>query len=152
MARPNLSFKKKKFTLVCYHILLPCVGTFPPWLDHNFLIIKTLSLPPWPNVYGIKDLTQTSTEEDSAAIRERVTRARFFQLKRFGSQGRVTCNARMTSRQLRKYCALDQQSIELPGPTQSCSLSLGNTRIVTNQNAPKTPKICQYLSMTGSMA
>jgi magnesium chelatase family protein len=58
-------------------------------------------------------LTQTSTEEDSAAIRERVTRARFFQLKRFGSQARVTCNARMASRQLRKYCALDQQSIEL---------------------------------------
>src|SRR6516165_2584706 len=33
--------------------------------------------------------------------------------RRFGSQGRVTCNARMTSRQLRKYCALDPQSIEL---------------------------------------
>jgi magnesium chelatase family protein len=61
----------------------------------------------------LKDLTETSAEEDSAAIRERVTRARFFQLKRFGSQGRVTCNARMTSRQLRKHCALDQQSIEL---------------------------------------
>ena len=45
----------------------------------------------------LKDLTETSTEEDSAAIRERVTRARFLQLKRFGSQGRVTCNARMTS-------------------------------------------------------
>jgi magnesium chelatase family protein len=45
----------------------------------------------------LKDLTQTSTEEDSAAIRERVTRARFFQLKRFGSEARVTCNARMTS-------------------------------------------------------
>ena len=61
----------------------------------------------------LKDLTETSTEEDSAAIRERVTRARFLQLKRFGSQGRVTCNARMTSRLLRKHCALDQQSIEL---------------------------------------
>jgi predicted ATPase with chaperone activity len=33
----------------------------------------------------LKDLTETSTEEDSAAIRERVTRARFFQLKRFGT-------------------------------------------------------------------
>ena len=61
----------------------------------------------------LKDLTETSTEEDSATIRERVTRARFFQLKRFGSQSKVTCNARMTSRQLQKYCGLDQQSVEL---------------------------------------
>jgi magnesium chelatase family protein len=61
----------------------------------------------------LKDLTETSTEEDSATIRERVTRARFFQLKRFSGQSKVTCNARMTSRQLRKYCVLDQESIEL---------------------------------------
>jgi magnesium chelatase family protein len=61
----------------------------------------------------LKDLTETSTEEDSATIRERVTRARFFQLKRFSGQSKVTCNARMTSRQLRKYCVLDPESIEL---------------------------------------
>jgi magnesium chelatase family protein len=34
----------------------------------------------------LKDLTQISTEEDSAAIRERVTRARFFQLNRFNNR------------------------------------------------------------------
>jgi magnesium chelatase family protein len=28
-------------------------------------------------------------------------------------KSKVTCNARMTSRQLRKHCVLDQQSIEL---------------------------------------
>jgi magnesium chelatase family protein len=61
----------------------------------------------------LKDLTGVSAEEDSATIRERVTRARFFQLKRFAGQSKVTCNARMTSRQLRKYCVIDQQSIEL---------------------------------------
>jgi len=61
----------------------------------------------------LKDLTEISTEENSAAIRERVARARFFQLKRFSGQGKATCNARMTSRQLRKYCVLDQSSIEL---------------------------------------
>jgi Magnesium chelatase, subunit ChlI C-terminal len=60
-----------------------------------------------------------STEEDSATIRERVTRARFFQLKRFSGQSKVTCNARMTSRQLRKHCVLDQQSIELLRPPRS---------------------------------
>jgi hypothetical protein len=96
----------------------------------------------------LKDLTETSTEEDSATIRERVTRARFFQLKRFSGQGKMTYNARMTSRQLRKHCVLDQQSIELLRPPQRAFLSLGIVRIVTNQIAPKTPKICQYLSMT----
>jgi magnesium chelatase family protein len=61
----------------------------------------------------LKELTDASAEEDSATIRRRVTRARFFQLKRFGAQNRVTCNARMTSKQLRKHCVLDLQSIEL---------------------------------------
>jgi magnesium chelatase family protein len=61
----------------------------------------------------LKDLTGVSAEEDSATIRERVTRARFFQLKRFAGQSKVTCNARMTSRQLRKYCVLNPESIEL---------------------------------------
>ena len=49
----------------------------------------------------------------SASIRERVSHARFVQLKRFGDQSKVTCNARMTPRLLRKYCALDLESMEL---------------------------------------
>ena len=61
----------------------------------------------------LKDLTGTSLEEASASIRERVTRARFVQLKRFSDQSKVTCNARMTPRLLRKYCALDPESMEL---------------------------------------
>src|SRR5580704_13524807 len=61
----------------------------------------------------LKDLTGTSLEEPSASIRERVTRARFVQLKRFSEQNKVTCNARMTPRLLRKYCALDPESMEL---------------------------------------
>jgi magnesium chelatase family protein len=61
----------------------------------------------------LKDMTGTSVEESSASIRERVTRARFVQLKRFGDQSKVSCNARMTPRLLRKYCALDPESMEL---------------------------------------
>ncbi len=61
----------------------------------------------------LKDLTGTSVEEPSASIRERVTRARFVQLKRFSDQSKVSCNARMTPRLLRKYCALDPESMEL---------------------------------------
>lgn len=61
----------------------------------------------------LKDLTGTSVEEPSASIRERVARARFVQLKRFSDQSKVSCNARMTPRLLRKYCALDLESMEL---------------------------------------
>jgi magnesium chelatase family protein len=61
----------------------------------------------------LKDLAGTSAEESSASIRERVTRARLVQLQRFSDQGRVTCNARMTPRLLRKHCALDPESMEL---------------------------------------
>jgi magnesium chelatase family protein len=61
----------------------------------------------------LKDLTGTALEESSASIRERVTRARFVQLKRFSDEAKVTCNARMTPRLLRKYCVLDSESMEL---------------------------------------
>jgi magnesium chelatase family protein len=61
----------------------------------------------------LKDLTGSSLEEPSASIRERVTRARFVQLKRFSDESKVTCNARMTTRLLRKYCVLDSESMEL---------------------------------------
>ena len=44
----------------------------------------------------LKDLTGTSVEEPSASIRERVTHARFLQLKRFSDETKVTYSARMT--------------------------------------------------------
>ena len=61
----------------------------------------------------LKDMTTSSLEEPSASIRERVTRARFVQLKRFSDESKVTCNARMTPRLLRKYCVIDSESMEL---------------------------------------
>jgi predicted ATPase with chaperone activity len=42
-----------------------------------------------------------------------VTHARFLQLRRFSDESKVTCNARLTPRLLRKYCVLDAESIEL---------------------------------------
>jgi len=61
----------------------------------------------------LKDLTESSLEEPSATIRERVTQARFIQLKRFSDQIKVSCNARMTPRLLRKHCPLDAESMDL---------------------------------------
>ena len=49
--------------------------------------------------------------ESSAEIRERVIRARGRQLERFAGQG--FSNSTMTPKQIREYCALDDQSEEL---------------------------------------
>jgi magnesium chelatase family protein len=61
----------------------------------------------------LRDLTESTIEESSASIRERVTQAHFVQLKRFSDQSKVGCNARMTPRLLRKHCALDSESMDL---------------------------------------
>ena len=52
-------------------------------------------------------------EETSAAIRERVIRARQRQQERFRSDAKVSCNARMATRHLKQYCKLNQDSQEL---------------------------------------
>ena len=61
----------------------------------------------------LKDLTVPTKEESSANIRERVIRGRMIQLKRLAGERRITCNARLTSRLIRKYCALDAESLEV---------------------------------------
>ena len=52
-----------------------------------------------------KELADRSTGESSAAIRERVNRARDVQLDRFQNRP-IFCNAQMTPRDLRRHCAL----------------------------------------------
>src|ERR1700681_319649 len=52
-----------------------------------------------------RDISSTKTEENSAAIRERVERARERQQARFRSDKKVNCNARMGPRQI-KHCKL----------------------------------------------
>jgi len=50
--------------------------------------------------------------ETSAAIKCRVDQARALQLKRFGGAGLLT-NARMTEKQIRSFCAIDEASHQL---------------------------------------
>ena len=52
-------------------------------------------------------------EEGSAAIRERVGRARERQRERFRSDKKINCNARMGPRQIRQHCKLSDESREL---------------------------------------
>jgi magnesium chelatase family protein len=60
-----------------------------------------------------RDITAERTGETSAQIRARVVVARQRQQQRYAGKPRLTCNARMTSRDLKTWCALDETTLEL---------------------------------------
>jgi predicted ATPase with chaperone activity len=60
-----------------------------------------------------RDITSERTVESSAQIRERVIAPRRRQQLRFKDKPRITCNARMGSRELKQYCALDESTLKL---------------------------------------
>ena len=60
-----------------------------------------------------RELSEGTSSEPSQTIRDRVERARQIQLKRFRGHLRLFCNARMDSRDIRHYCAVDQAGAEL---------------------------------------
>ena len=60
-----------------------------------------------------KELSSSTSGESSSVIRERVERARRIQQRRFADHPHLFCNARMDSKEIRKYCQLDDQGQEL---------------------------------------
>src|SRR5579859_3870405 len=54
-----------------------------------------------------REISGDRTGETSTQIRERVVAARQRQQQRFASRPKITCNARMGSRELKTHCALD---------------------------------------------
>ncbi|MCH5159739.1 MAG: YifB family Mg chelatase-like AAA ATPase [Clostridiales bacterium] len=58
------------------------------------------------------ELQEDAFAESSFKIRERVNKARDIQLARLSKHGR-RCNAQMTSGDIKKYCKLDQQSVNM---------------------------------------
>src|SRR4051812_28215260 len=60
-----------------------------------------------------RDVSSNRVEESSAAIRERIGNARKIQHARFDREGKVNCNARMSTKQLREHCKLSADSNEL---------------------------------------
>ena len=77
-----------------------------PLLDRIDLHIE---VPP----VKFQEISAERTGEASAQIRERVIAARRRQHERFKGRPRVGCNARMGSRELKQYCALDETSLRL---------------------------------------
>ncbi len=60
-----------------------------------------------------KELSGKPTGELSSIIRERVNRARKIQLERFKDEKKIFCNAHMESKEIGKYCVIDEKSSEL---------------------------------------
>ncbi|MDZ7413563.1 MAG: ATP-binding protein, partial [candidate division KSB1 bacterium] len=60
-----------------------------------------------------RELAGKTVGEPSAAIRERVIRAREIQLRRFKDRKTLFCNARMESKDIRRYCQVDSRGEEL---------------------------------------
>ena len=57
------------------------------------------------------DISSTTPSESSAAIRERVVKAREIQTERFRNIKGVHCNAQMTSALLRQYAQPDEKGL-----------------------------------------
>ena len=60
-----------------------------------------------------REISSVQSSEGSAQIRKRVVAARKMQHARFASKPKVTCNARMGSRELKSHCQLDDAAREL---------------------------------------
>ena len=71
-----------------------------PLLDRIDIQLEISAVP-------VREITGGAQEEDSAAIRERVQRAREVQRARYAQQG-VRCNAELSSRQAADVCTLDE--------------------------------------------
>jgi magnesium chelatase family protein len=77
-----------------------------PLLDRIDLHIE---VPP----VKFREITSERIGETSAQIRERVVAARQRQHERFRDRPKITCNARMGSRELKRYCEPDEATLEL---------------------------------------
>ena len=77
-----------------------------PLLDRIDLHIE---VPP----VKFREITSERTGEMSAQIRQRVIEARQRQQQRFKEKPKITCNARMGSRELKSFCALEEATMEL---------------------------------------
>ncbi|MCH5326466.1 MAG: YifB family Mg chelatase-like AAA ATPase [Duncaniella sp.] len=73
-----------------------------PLLDRIDIQCEIMPVP-------FEKLSGMADGEPSAAIRERVTRAREIQTARYQSEAHIFCNAQMNSRLMKQYCALDDE-------------------------------------------
>ena len=73
-----------------------------PLMDRIDLHVEVTPVP-------FSDLAEASQGEKSHHVRERVVKARKVQERRFRNHDKVYANSQMSSKDLEKYCALDEQ-------------------------------------------
>lgn len=61
---------------------------------------------------SFNQLTNNQKSESSAEIRKRVNSVRAIQVERYKGEG-IYCNAQLSSKQIRKYCALDNEQTKI---------------------------------------
>jgi magnesium chelatase family protein len=72
-----------------------------PLLDRIDLHIEVTPVP-------FNDLSKNTTAEESKDIRQRVINSRLIQSKRFVNDDNIYCNAQMRTKDLKKYCLLNE--------------------------------------------
>jgi len=77
-----------------------------PLLDRIDIHIEVVPVP-------FRELTSMRQSEKSAAIRERVTRARLVQEERYKESKNIHCNAQMSSKMLRQICVITEEGHNL---------------------------------------
>ncbi|MDE6702387.1 MAG: YifB family Mg chelatase-like AAA ATPase, partial [Muribaculaceae bacterium] len=77
-----------------------------PLLDRIDIQVEILPVP-------FQRLSSDEAAETSDAIRDRVVRARAIQEARFADEPEVNCNAQMNSRLIKKWCALDDETMHI---------------------------------------
>jgi len=93
--------------------------TCPPGAVHRYMgrisgpLLDRIDLQVEVTPVAIGEISQVRPSEPSAAIRERVIRAREVQAERFREVPGVHTNAMMNARMLREFCPLDQVAREL---------------------------------------
>jgi magnesium chelatase family protein len=60
-----------------------------------------------------REISGEKNGEPSAQVRERVIAARKRQHQRFADRPKISCNARMGSRELKAHCAIDAATVDL---------------------------------------
>ena len=76
-----------------------------PLLDRIDIQLEVIPVP-------FRELAEKQPGESSAAIRQRVIAARHIQEERFKDHPGIHCNAQMSAKMLRQYCALDEDCQE----------------------------------------
>ena len=77
-----------------------------PLLDRIDIHLEVPAVP-------YSDMSDTQPGEPSRAIKQRVMKARQIQAERYRKRKNITCNTHMSSRDIKKYCALDDDSQKL---------------------------------------